>query len=97
VPRHQFLPKEIRSAAYEDRALPIGYGQSISQPAIVGLMTELLAPRCSDRVLEIGTGSGYQAAVLSLLVKQVYTIDIIEALANAARVRLESLGSKMWQ
>jgi protein-L-isoaspartate(D-aspartate) O-methyltransferase len=92
VPRHLFVPPEIRSAAYEDLALPIGYGQSISQPVIVGLMTELLEPHRSHRVLEIGTGSGYQAAVLSRVVKQVYTIEIIAELANAARVRLESLG-----
>src|SRR5712691_496035 len=92
VPRHLFVPTEFRSSAYEDRPLPIGYGQTISEPAIVGLMTELLVPRRSHRLLEIGTGSGYQAAVLSGLVKQVYTIEIIEALANAARARLESLG-----
>jgi len=92
VPRHLFVPPEFRSGAYEDRPLPIGYGQTISEPTIVGLMTELLVPRRSHRLLEIGTGSGYQAAVLSGLVKQVYTIEIIEALANAARARLESLG-----
>src|SRR5712691_8494262 len=91
VPRHLFVPPEFRSGAYEDRPLPIGYGQTISEPTIVGLMTELLVPRRSHRLLEIGTGSGYQAAVLSGLVKQVYTIEIIEALANAARARLESL------
>jgi len=92
VPRHLFVPPEIQFAAYEDHALPIGYDQSISQPVIVALMTELLEARPSDRVLEIGTGSGYQAAVLSRLVKQVYTIEIIEPLANAARDRLKSLG-----
>ena len=92
VPRHLFVPSESRFAAYEDSALPIGYNQSISQPVIVALMTELLEARRSDRVLEIGTGSGYQAAVLSVLGKQVYTIEIIEPLANAARARLESLG-----
>src|SRR5690242_863900 len=85
VRRHLFVPPWIRAAAYEDWPLPIGYGQTISQPLVVGLMTELLEPRRSHRVLEIGTGSGYQAALLSLLVKQVYTIEIIEALANAAR------------
>ena len=92
VPRHLFVPPEIRATAYEDRPLPIGYGQTISQPIIVELMSELLEPHRSHRVLEIGTGSGYQAAVLSRIVKHVYTIEIIEALANAARARLESLG-----
>ena len=92
VLRHLFVPPEIRAAAYEDRPLPIGYGQTISQPVIVGLMTELLEPHRSHRVLEIGTGSGYQAAVLSRVVKQVYTIEIIEELANTARARFESLG-----
>src|SRR5450759_2659807 len=92
VPRHLFVPPASRSAAYEDRALPIEYGQTISQPFIVGLMTELLEPRGSHQVLEIGTGSGYQAAVLSRLVKQVYTIEIIEPLATAARAQLKSLG-----
>jgi len=92
VPRHLFVPREFRSAAYEDRPLSIGYSQTISQPVIVGLMTSLLETQRSHRVLEIGTGSGYQAAVLSRIVKQVYSIEIIEALANAARARLESLG-----
>jgi len=92
VPRHLFVPPEVQFAAYEDYALPIGYDQSISQPAIVALMTQLLELRPSDRVLEIGTGSGYQAAVLSRLAKQVYSIEIIEPLASAARDRLKSLG-----
>jgi protein-L-isoaspartate(D-aspartate) O-methyltransferase len=92
VPRHLFVRPEYRWAAYEDRALPIGNGQTISQPVIVACMTELLEPSRRQSVLEIGTGSGYQAAVLSLLVDRVYTIEIIEALANAARQRLESLG-----
>ena len=92
VPRHLFVPLSFRSAAYDDRPLPIGYGQTISQPAIVAVMTELLEPHRDHRVLEIGTGSGYQAAVLSRLAKQVFTIEIIEALANSARTRLHSLG-----
>ena len=91
VLRHLFVPPEIRAAAYEDRPLPIGYGQTISQPVIVALMTELLEPHRSHRVLEIGTGSGYQAAVLSRVVKQVYTIEIIEELAITARARFRSL------
>ena len=92
VPRHLFVPLSFRSAAYDDRPLPIGYGQTISQPTIVAVMTELLEPHRDHRVLEIGTGSGYQAAVLSRLAKQVYTIEIIEALSNSARARLTSLG-----
>jgi len=92
VPRHLFVPLSVRSAAYDDQALPIGHGQTISQPVIVAMMTELLEPHHEHRVLEIGTGSGYQAAVLSCLAKQVYTIEIIEALANSARARLQSLG-----
>ena len=92
VPRHLFVPVSFRSSAYDDQPLPIGHGQTISQPAIVAMMTELLEPHHDHRVLEIGTGSGYQAAVLSCLAKQVYTIEIIEALANSARARLRSLG-----
>jgi protein-L-isoaspartate(D-aspartate) O-methyltransferase len=92
VPRHLFTPESVRSVAYADRPLPIGYGQTISQPAIVALMTELLEPRKDHRVLEIGTGSGYQAAVLSLLVKQVYTIEIVKELFESARNLLTALG-----
>lgn len=92
VPRHEFVLRAQRSVAYEDRPLPIGYGQTISQPYIVAFMTEKLDPQPSDRVLEIGTGSGYQAAILSRLVQEVYTIEIVEPLAIRARTDLERLG-----
>jgi protein-L-isoaspartate(D-aspartate) O-methyltransferase len=94
VGRHRFVPSGLQSQAYENRPLPIGYGQTISQPYIVALMTDLLEPAPGDVVLEIGTGSGYQAAVLSRLVKQVYTIEIIPQLANSASQRLQRLGFK---
>jgi len=94
VPRHLFVPPEIAPNAYEDRPLPIGYGQTISQPYIVAKMTELAEPNKADRALEIGTGSGYQAAVLSRLVAQVYTIEILEPLGLQARERLRALGYK---
>lgn len=92
TPRHQFVPAELVSYAYDDRPLPIGYGQTISQPYVVAKMTELLEPKEEHRVLEIGTGSGYQAAILSPLVARVYTIEIIEPLGNAAHQRLAALG-----
>jgi protein-L-isoaspartate(D-aspartate) O-methyltransferase len=92
VPRHLFVPRELQRQAYQDQPLPIGYDQTISQPYIVALMTELLRPGPSDRALEVGTGSGYQAAVLSRLVSHVYTIEIIEALALSAGQRLKTLG-----
>ncbi len=92
--RHRFVPAELVPHAYDDQPLPIGYGQTISQPYIVAKMTELLEPKKEHRVLEIGTGSGYQAAVLSPLVAQVYTIEIIDPLGTAARQRLASLGYK---
>jgi protein-L-isoaspartate(D-aspartate) O-methyltransferase len=92
VPRHEFVPSEWRSYAYENRPLPIGHGQTISQPYIVALMTDLLQVGPSAVVLEIGTGSGYQAAVLAELAKSVYTIEIIEGLATEARERLHRLG-----
>jgi protein-L-isoaspartate(D-aspartate) O-methyltransferase len=92
VPRHEFVPKDLQKFAYLDEPLPIGYGQTISQPFIVAFMTEQLDPKPSDRVLEIGTGSGYQAAVLSLLVSEVYTIEIIEPLAKRAAADLNRLG-----
>jgi len=92
VPRHEFVPVDQREFAYEDRPLPIGYGQTISQPYIVAFMSERLAPRPEDRVLEVGTGSGYQAAVLSELVGEVYSIEIIEGLAERAASDLERLG-----
>jgi protein-L-isoaspartate(D-aspartate) O-methyltransferase len=91
VPRHLFVPTEQRHFAYEDYALPIGHGQTISQPYIVALMTELARVKPEDVVLEIGTGSGYQAAVLSLLAKRVYSIEYIEALGLEAKERLEKL------
>jgi protein-L-isoaspartate(D-aspartate) O-methyltransferase len=92
VPRHLFVPKDQQPYAYENRPLPIGHAQTISQPSIVALMTELLQPRKDDRVLEIGTGSGYQAAVLAELVGSVFTIEIVEPLALEARERLSRLG-----
>jgi protein-L-isoaspartate(D-aspartate) O-methyltransferase len=92
VPRHEFVPPAQARQAYENRPLPIGSGQTISQPYIVALMTDLVAPRPGDVVLEIGTGSGYQAAVLSHLVEHVYTIEIIEALAGEASARIARLG-----
>ena len=92
VPRHAFVPESERSNAYENRPLPIGYGQTISQPYIVALMTDLLALGADSVVLEIGTGSAYQAAVLAELVAQVYTIEIIAPLGRAARQRLARLG-----
>jgi protein-L-isoaspartate(D-aspartate) O-methyltransferase len=91
VPRHEFVPEKVRRDAYEDYPLPIGYGQTISQPYIVAFMTEQLELKPGDRVLEIGTGSGYQAAVLGALVKEVYTIEIVEPLAERARADLKRL------
>jgi len=92
VPRHRFVPADRLQLAYQDSPLPIGYGQTISQPYIVARMTELLEPKAEHRVLEVGTGSGYQAAVLSELVKEVYTIEIIQPLAESAQKRLADLG-----
>jgi len=92
VPRHEFVPERLRTDAYADGPLPIGQGQTISQPYIVAFMTERLEPKPTDRVLEIGTGSGYQAAVLAGLVADVYTIEIIEALAQRAAADLKRLG-----
>lgn len=91
VPRHFFVPEEQRGAAYRDRPLPIGYGQTISQPFIVALMTDLINVRRGDAVLEIGTGSGYQAAVLSPLAAKVYSIEIIPELGERAAARLAEL------
>jgi len=91
VPRHLFVPEEYQDRAYDDGPLPIGYGQTISQPYIVAYMTELLNVGPDDVVLEIGTGSGYQAAVLSRIVKKVYTVEIIEELGLAAKERLKAL------
>ncbi len=92
VPRHEFVGRHGIQAAYANRPLPIGHGQTISQPFIVALMTDLLEPQAGQRVLEIGTGSGYQAAVLSVLVDEVYSIEIIPELAESAAERLDGLG-----
>ncbi len=92
IPRHLFVPPEYREAAYQDRPLPIGSGQTISQPYIVAVMTELLRLKEDDRVLEIGTGSGYQAAILSRLAKNVITIERLPEIAEQARRKFESLG-----
>lgn len=92
VPRHEFVPPDLRKNAYENRPLPIGHGQTISQPYIVALMTDLLQPDEDHRVLEIGTGSGYQAAILSQLVDEVYSIEIIEALGTSTSRLLEQQG-----
>jgi protein-L-isoaspartate(D-aspartate) O-methyltransferase len=94
VKRHLFVPSNIRHLAYEDCPLPIGEGQTISQPYIVALMTELLALKGTERVLEIGTGSGYQAAILAELVKEVYTIEILEPLARQSEGLLKELNYK---
>ncbi len=91
VERHKFVPGHHAASAYEDHPLPIGHGQTISQPYIVALMTELLELDGSEKVLEIGTGSGYQAAVLSLLAKEVYTIEIVEPLGKSARKKLADM------
>ena len=92
TPRHLFVPTNVRSMAYQDRPLPIGYGATISQPYIVALMTELLAPAKKHRVLEIGAGSGYQAAILGQLAAEVYTVEIVPELARSAAKTLRELG-----
>ena len=92
VKRHLFVPDNVVDGAYTDRPLPIGYGQTISQPFIVAYMTEIINPKPQHKVLEIGTGSGYQAAVLAEVVKTVYSIEIIPDLGNAASTRLQKLG-----
>ncbi len=92
VPRHEFVPAGERGAAYQNRPLPIGHGQTISQPYIVAVMTDLLDLSENDRVLEIGTGSGYQAAILAELVRDVHTIEIIKPLGRQAAKRLKRLG-----
>ena len=94
VPRHEFVPPAMRARAYEDRPLPIGHGQTISQPYIVAYMTEQLGLRPGHRVLEIGTGSGYQAAILAELVKEVYSIEIVAPLGRQAEETLKRLGYK---
>ncbi len=94
VPRHEFVPENMKRYAYDDRPLPIGEDQTISQPYIVALMTELLELKGGEKVLEIGTGSGYQAAILAEIAKDVYTIEIIPSLAQSAEERLRRLGYK---
>ncbi|HXH01696.1 MAG TPA: protein-L-isoaspartate(D-aspartate) O-methyltransferase [Candidatus Competibacteraceae bacterium] len=92
VPRHEFVPADLQSLAYANRPLPIGHGQTISQPTIVAIMTDLLRLEPQHRVLEVGTGSGYQAAVLAELAAAVYTLEIIRPLGESARARLQRLG-----
>ena len=94
IPRHEFLPEAIRGMAYSDNALPLGEGQTMSQPYMVALMTEFLRLKGTERVLEIGTGSGYQAAVLAELSAKVYTVERIKKLADKARETLDRLGYK---
>ncbi|HTP94477.1 MAG TPA: protein-L-isoaspartate(D-aspartate) O-methyltransferase [Burkholderiales bacterium] len=92
VPRHRFVPADLAAQAYANRPLPIGLGQTISQPFIVALSTDLIEPKAGDTVLEIGTGSGYQAAVLAELVESVYSIELVEPLGRQAQSRLQALG-----
>jgi protein-L-isoaspartate(D-aspartate) O-methyltransferase len=92
VPRHEFLPMRLRHEAYADYPLPIGHGQTISQPYIVAFMTEAIAPQAGEKILEIGAGSGYQAAILAAMGADVYTIEIVAPLAEMARQTLERLG-----
>jgi protein-L-isoaspartate(D-aspartate) O-methyltransferase len=94
VPRHEFLPMRLRGEAYMDYPLPIGHGQTISQPFIVAFMTEAIRPQPGEKILEIGAGSGYQAAVLAQMGADVYTVEIVEPLAEMARQTLERLGFK---
>ncbi len=94
VPRHEFVPEHLVDAAYEDHPLPIGYGQTISQPYIVALMTELLRLTPAAKVLEIGTGCGYQTAVLAEIAAEVYSVEIVEPLAKESAARLQRLGYK---
>ena len=97
VPRHEFIPEALRAEAYEDHPVPVGYGQTISQPYIVAYMTEQLGPKPTDRILEVGTGTGYQAAVLSTLVNEVYTVEIVEPLGQGAAETLRRLGyTNVW-
>jgi len=92
VPRHEFMPEALRDRAYGDHAMPIGEGQTISQPYIVAVMTEMLELKGTERVLEIGTGSGYQAAVLAELAEKVFTVERVKSLADKARATLDRLG-----
>jgi protein-L-isoaspartate(D-aspartate) O-methyltransferase len=92
IPRHEFVPVELQAYSYINSPLPVGYGKTVSQPFIIALMTDLLEPHAGDTVLEVGAGVGYQAAILSELVKQVYSIELIEELALETRRRLQRLG-----
>ena len=94
VPRHEFVPEQLRDRAYEDYPLPIGHGQTISQPYIVAFMTEAIRPQPGEKILEVGSGSGYQAAILAQTGAEVYTIEIVGPLADMARQNLERLGYK---
>ncbi len=94
VPRHEFVPEQLRDSAYGDYPLPIGHGQTISQPYIVAFMTEAIRPQPGEKILEVGAGSGYQAAVLAQAGAEVYTIEIVGPLADMARQNLERLGYK---
>ena len=94
VPRHLFIPKEYQKLAYDDGPLPIGYGQTISQPYIVAYMTEAVKPMSDNIALEVGTGSGYQAAILAEIVKEVYSVEIVPELAKESAERLSKLGYK---
>jgi len=94
VPRHLFVSEKLKDEAYDDNPIPIGFGQTISQPYIVAYMTAAIEPRTHHKILEIGTGSGYQAAILAEIVKEVYTIEIVEELFSSAKKRIESLGYK---
>ena len=94
IPRHEFVPENMKAYAYQDEPLPIGKGQTISQPYIVAYMTEVLALNGNERVLEIGTGSGYQAAILAEIVKEVFTMEIVSSLSAKAQKVLERLGYK---
>ncbi len=91
VPRHLFVPHELRPVAYDDRPLPIGHGQTISQPYIVALMTQLAQPGAAERALDVGTGCGYQAAVLARVVREVFTVELVPGLAEQAEQRLREL------
>jgi protein-L-isoaspartate(D-aspartate) O-methyltransferase len=94
IPREKFVAKEWRSQAWADQPLPIGAGQTISAPHMVAIMTELLEPKISDRVLEIGAGSGYQAAILSKLVKEVWTVELVQELVQLAKLNIKKIGAK---
>ena len=94
VPRHLFVPEKLKDEAYDDNPIPIGFGQTISQPYIVAYMTAVIEPRTHHKILEIGTGSGYQAAILAEIVKEVYTIEIVEELFSSAKKRIENLKYK---